>query len=419
MSAPAPNTTAMPRHIGLVVAALGGAATLAPAAMDLYMPGLPSVARELGTSTSAVALTMTAFLVGEGVGTLVSGSLSDSFGRRRPLLVGLAVYVLAAVGCAVAPGVGVLIAMRALLGLSAGGGYAIGNAVVADYARGRWAARLLSRLAMVMFLAPVLAPVIGAQMLRVTSWRGLFVAIAVLGVVVLVAAAVLVGESLPAERRTPSELSSVLRTTARLLRDRRYLGVLGASALATASFYAYLTGVSLVLQEQAGLSPTQFSIVFTINAIGMAAATMLNHRMLTRFSPGRLLGAALTISAVAAAGAVAASLVHPLNVVLLAAPLFVLVACMATMFPNATALALSLHPEVAGSASAVFGSTGMVLGALATPFVGMAGGTALAMSLVILVSAVGALAVYMVGPRRLPDVTASAPDVAQAEEPRA
>ena len=409
MTDPSAPAAAYSRHrIGVVVAVLGGVATLGPAAMDLYMPALPTVASDLGTSTAGVALTMTAFLVGMGVGMVFLGSLSDSYGRRTPLLVGLALYVVAAVGCSLAPTVGVLIVMRALLGMASAGGFSIGQAVITDYARGARAARLMSRLALVSYLAPILAPPIGAQMLRVVSWRGIFVVLAVLGVAVFATAFRFVGESLPRERRIPSGVSSTLHTAARLFRDRHYVGLLLTAACASAAFFAYLTGVSLVFQEVGGLTPTAFSIFFTINAAGMLASTQLNHRLLGRYSPRQLLYADLVVSAVAAVAAVAASFTQPLNVVALAVPLFVLVSGMAATMPNAIALALSLHPEIAGSAAAVFGATGIVLGALATPLVGIRGTSAVSMTLVILAASVASLVVFVLGPRRYPDLPEAA-----------
>ncbi len=407
----APASAPSRYRVGVVIAVLGGVATLGPAAMDLYMPALPTVANDFGASTAGIALTMTAFLVGMGVGMAFSGSLSDSYGRRTPLLVGLALYALASVGCALAPNLGVLIAMRALLGIAGGGGYSIGQAVIADYARGAKAARLMSRLALVSYLAPILAPPIGAQMLRVVSWRGIFVLLAVLGVAVFATAFRFVGESLPRERRIPSGVSSTLHTAARLLRDRHYVGLLLTAACASAAFYGYLTGVSLVFQEVGGLTPTAFSILFTINAAGMLASTQINHRLLSRYSPRQLLFADLLVSAGAAAVAVAASFTQPLNVLALAVPLFVLVSGMASLLPNAIALALSLHPEIAGSAAAVFGATGIVLGALATPLVGIGGTSALSMTLVILVATVASLVVFVLGPRRYAD----APEAAALE----
>ena len=292
--------------------------------------------------------------------------------------------------------------------MASAGGYSIGQAVIADHARGAKAARLMSRLALVSYLAPILAPPIGAQMLHVVSWRGIFVALAVLGAVVFVTAFRFVGESLPRERRIPSGVSSTLHTATRLLRDPHYVGLLLTAAASSAAFYAYLTGVSLVFQEVGGLTPTAFSILFTINAAGMLASTQINHRLLARFSPRQLLYADLVVSAGAAVVAVAASLTQPLNVIALAVPLFVFVAGMASLMPNAIALALSLHPEVAGSAAAVYGATGIILGALATPLVGIGGTSALSMTLVILGGTVVSLVVFVLGPRRYADVPEAA-----------
>jgi DHA1 family bicyclomycin/chloramphenicol resistance-like MFS transporter len=371
--------------------------------MDAYMPALPTVAADLSASTSGIALTMTAFLVGLGVGMLFSGSVSDRRGRRIPLLIGLGVYVLAALGCASAPSLGVLIALRFVLGMASAGGFAIGQAVIADYTRGTKAARLLSRMALATYLAPILAPPIGAQLLRVMPWRGIFVVLAVLGGVILFAAFRVVGESLPPERRTSGGIATTLRTAGGLLRDPHFASLVAMGACSSAAFYGYLTGVSIVFQEVGGLTPTAFSVVFTINAAGMLASTQINHRLLARFTPRRLLGMDLLVAVTGCLVAVGVSFVEPLNVVALAAALFVTVTAIASLAPNAVALALSLHPETAGSASAVYGACGMVLGALATPLVGVGGGGALAMTLVMGIALLVGLTVYVVGPRRFPD----------------
>lgn len=400
---PTSVTPASRRHIGVVVAVLGAVATLGPAAMDAYLPALPTVAADLAASTSAIALTMTAFLGGLGVGMLFSGSISDSLGRRVPLLVGMVLYVLAALGCAFAPSLGVLIVMRFVLGMASAGGYAIGQAMIADYTRGTQAARLMSRLAVVSYLAPILAPPIGAQVLRVTSWRGIFILLAVLGTALLLTVFRVVGESLPLERRISGGVQSTLRTARGLLRDRHFLGLMVLGAFSSAAFYGYLTGVSFVYQNVGGLSPTAFSILFTVNAVGMLASVQGNHRLLARFSPRQLLGADLLAVAVAATAAVAVSFTEPLNLIALAVALFFAVAAMASIVPNAVALALSLHPETAGSASALYGASGIVLGALATPLVGLGGTSALSMTLVMCVASLVALGVYVLGPRRFPD----------------
>jgi DHA1 family bicyclomycin/chloramphenicol resistance-like MFS transporter len=196
-----------------------------------------------------------------------------------------------------------------------------------------------------------------------------------------------------------------------MFRDPRFSSLVALGACSSAAFYGYLAGVSLVFQKSGGLSPTAFSVVFTINAAGMLASTQVNRRLLRRFTPRQLLGADLLVAAAGSLVAVGVSFTDPLNVVALAASLFVAMAGIASLMPNAVALALALHPQSAGSASSVYGATGIVLGALASPLIGAGGGGAPAMTLLMGVALVAALTVYTVGPRRYAD----APEAAALE----
>ncbi|MEI6451590.1 MAG: multidrug effflux MFS transporter, partial [Actinomycetes bacterium] len=361
-----------PRRL-VLIAVLGSVCTIGPFSTDLYLPAMPIVAADLGASSSAIALTVTTFLVGLAFGQLLAGPLSDTYGRRLPLLVGLIVFTTASLVCALTPSVDVLIAVRFVQGLAGASGMAIANAVVTDYSRGRQAARLLSRLALVSGLAPIVAPLIGAQLLRVTSWRGLFVALTGLGILLFSAVALGLRESLPRERRQAGGAARTLRTFGMLSRDPRFMGLSTTSALSFVAFFAYLAASSFVYQDLYGASPVLFSLLFAVNAIGMLAVNQLNHRLLGRFTPQQLLGVGLLTGSLAGLAVLAVTLVGGLGIVALAVPLFVLVASLGFVFPDSTALALSLHPDVAGSASAYFGTFRLGLGALATPLVGIGG----------------------------------------------
>jgi len=383
-----------PRRL-VLIAVLGSVCTIGPFSTDLYLPAMPIVAADLGASSSAIALTVTTFLVGLAFGQLLAGPLSDTYGRRLPLLVGLIVFTTASLVCALTPSVDVLIAVRFVQGLAGASGMAIANAVVTDYSRGRQAARLLSRLALVSGLAPIVAPLIGAQLLRVTSWRGLFVALTGLGILLFSAVALGLRESLPRERRQAGGAARTLRTFGMLSRDPRFMGLSTTSALSFVAFFAYLAASSFVYQDLYGASPVLFSLLFAVNAIGMLAVNQLNHRLLGRFTPQQLLGVGLLTGSLAGLAVLAVTLVGGLGIVALAVPLFVLVASLGFVFPDSTALALSLHPDVAGSASAYFGTFRLGLGALATPLVGIGGAVSgLPMALVIAVSSAAALAVF-------------------------
>lgn len=379
----------------LFVAVLGGLWTIGSFSIDLYLPALPTLGADLGASQQQVALTLTAFLVGLAVGQVQAGTLSDRHGRRALLLAGLLVYTLASLTCALAPSIHVLATARFVQGLGAAAGMAVSNAAVTDHMRGREAAKLFSLLAMIGGVAPIIAPVAGAQLLRITSWRGLFIALTVIGCTVLLSVFAALPESLPQERRSPLGPGALLRGLLSLTGDRCFMSYAATSALSVACFFAYLAGSSFVYQEVYGISPAAFSFLFAANALGMIGANEVNRRLLGRFSPGRILALALLVNAAAACFALTVLIIGGLPVAALAAPLFVLVAAAGFIGPNSTAMALSLHPEKAGTASAYFGTLRLGLGALATPLVGMGGGLdGVSMGVVMAVAAVLALAVY-------------------------
>ena len=384
------------RRLAVLIVILGGLSTVGPFATDLYLPALPTVARDLGATTQAIALTVTTFLAGLALGQLIAGPLSDTYGRRRPLIAGLAVFTAASLVSALAPTVGVLAGVRLVQGLAGASGVAIANAVVTDYARGRQAARLLSRLALISGMAPIVAPLIGAQLLRVTSWRGIFIVLAGIGLVLLASVVFGLRESLPRESRTASGLRPVLQTGALLTRDLRFMGYTLTSALPFMGFFGYLAASSFVYQDIYGASPVLFSVLFSINAVGMLGASQLNHRLLARFSTRQLLGAGLTAGALAGICVLVVTAIGGLGIPALAIPLFVFVASIGMVIPNSTALALSLHPDVAGSASAYFGTLRLGLGALATPLVGIGGAVSgMPMALLMAVSSTAALVLFV------------------------
>jgi DHA1 family bicyclomycin/chloramphenicol resistance-like MFS transporter len=385
----------------VIILILGGLWTLGSFSTDLFLPAMPEAARALGTSDSAVALTVTAFLIGLGLGQLLAGPISDGRGRRPTLLAGLVVFAAAALVCIVAPSVDVLIVMRLIQGMAASFGLAIPNAMVTDYARDRQAARLYSWIVIIGGVAPLVASLTGAQMLRLLGWRGPFVALTVIGIAALVAVALWLPESLPRERRSRGGLGAALRSMARLTRDGRFVGYTFTGALIYMAFFAYLGGSSFVLQQEYGISPTTYSVLFAVNGLGMLAAGQANHRLLARFSPRALLTVALIAFALAGTAVLVSALTGAFGIWGLAVPFFVIVAGMGVILPDLTALALSLHPDVAGTASAYFGGLRLGLGALAMPLMGIGGTvTEASMAVLMAVSAVAALALFLVTARR-------------------
>jgi DHA1 family bicyclomycin/chloramphenicol resistance-like MFS transporter len=376
----------------LFVLVLGSLTAFGPLSIDMYLPGLPEMARGLGASASEAQLTLTACLVGLALGQLLAGPLSDRLGRRGPLLVGVAAYSAVSLLCALAPNVHVFTGLRLLQGLAGAAGIVISRAAVRDMYSGVEAARFFSILMLVNGLAPILAPVIGGQLLKVTSWRGVFVTLAVIGAVLLLASAGAMHETLPPERRRGDGLRATLSTFRALCRDRVFVGYALTCGLSFAAMFCYIAGSPFVLEDIYGVSPQVFSAVFAANACGIVAASQINHRLLSRFTPIVLLRAALLAAAGAGVALLTLVLIGGLGVWAVLVPLFVVVSSVGIVMPNSTALALTDHPDTAGSASALLGMFQFVVGALVAPLVGVAGKhTAVPMALMIALLGVGAL----------------------------
>ncbi|WP_376796331.1 Bcr/CflA family multidrug efflux MFS transporter [Thermogemmatispora sp.] len=395
---------------GLLVVILGGLAAFGPLSIDMYLPALPSLSSDLGASASEAQLTLSACLIGLALGQILAGPLSDTLGRRRPLLVGLGAYIVASLLCAVAPSISILIGLRLVQGIAGAAGIVIARAIVRDKYSGIALARFFSMLMLVSGIAPIAAPILGGLLLHFIDWHGIFLFLAL--IVTLMWIAVLLGlpESLPVERRQSGKPGPTLTTFRRLLSDRPFLGYALSSGLSAAAMFSYISGSPFVTQEIYGLSPQAFSLVFAINALGIAIMGQINGRLVGRIAPRRLLAGALT--AVALGGvAVFLAVIAGLGLPGILPALFVVVASQGMVFPNAAALALADQPRSAGSAAALLGLLQFVLGALASPLVGVAGSqTALPMAGVIALLSVSALSTFLLlGRAGRPDVSVALP----------
>jgi MFS transporter, DHA1 family, multidrug resistance protein len=366
-----------------LVLVLGILIALGPLTIDMYLPALPTITGDLQATAAQVQLTLTGTLAGLALGQLLIGPVSDAIGRRTPLLFGVGLHILASVLCVVAPNLAVLGTLRVLQGLGAAAAAVVVMAIVRDLFTGLAAARLLSRLMLVLGAAPILAPTLGGIVLSWTSWRGVFVVLALFGVAIISVTAVALPETLPAARRRNGGVVGTVRDYGRLFTDRAYLGLILVAGLAMAAMFAYVAGSSFVFQEQYGLSEQQFGFVFGAGAVGLIAATQLNVRLLRRWTPSQILitalgsgaamGLLLLLFAVTGFGGIVGILV----------PLWLVLASAGLALPNAPALALSRHGEAAGTAAALLGAVQFGVGALAAPLVGLLGTGAVPMALVI------------------------------------
>jgi DHA1 family bicyclomycin/chloramphenicol resistance-like MFS transporter len=368
VSPPAPG-----RRARLVV--LGALTAAAPLSLDTYLPALPALTADLGTTPSVAQLSLTSCLVGLAVGQLVAGPLSDVLGRRRPMLVGATGFAVASALCALAPTVEVLIALRLAQGLLGAVGIVVARAVVRDTSDATRSARAFATLMLVSGVAPIVAPVLGGQLLRVTSWRGVFVVLAVYGALAGLAVLTLVRESLPPPRRRAGSAAATLAAFRELLADRRVLACVLAAGLLFSAMFAYISGSTFVLQDLYGLSPQAFSGVFAANSVGIVASVQLAGRLAGsgRVRPERLLVGGLVI-ATTGTGVLLVSALADAGLAGIVAGLFVTVVGVGQVLPSATTLTLADHPEHAGSASALLGTAQFLVGAGTAPLVGLAGG---------------------------------------------
>ncbi|WP_369213520.1 Bcr/CflA family multidrug efflux MFS transporter [Streptomyces flavofungini] len=395
-----PKGTAARRRTGaLVTLVLGGLTAVPPLSMDMYLPALPEVTDALHSPAATVQLTLTACLLGMALGQLVVGPMSDKWGRRRPLLIGLLVYILATAICAFAPTAELLIGFRLLQGLAGAAGIVIARAIVRDLYDGVEMARFFSTLMLISGVAPVVAPLIGGQVLRFTDWRGIFVVLTGVGIALTLLVWRVLPETLAPERRHGGGTVEALRTMRSLLADRVFTGYMIAGGFAFAALFAYISASPFVIQEIYGASPQTFSLLFGVNSVGLIVVGQINGKVLVgRVSLNRVLAFGLTTIAVAAAALLlmTTGVFGEPGLFPVAAGLFVLMSAMGLAMPNTQSLALVRTPHAAGSASALLGTSSFLVGAVASPLVGIAGeDTAVPMAVVQLVCALAAIACFV------------------------
>jgi DHA1 family bicyclomycin/chloramphenicol resistance-like MFS transporter len=379
----------------LLALVLGAFVAVGPLTIDMYLPALPTITADLGTTSATIQLTLTGTLVGLALGQLVLGPLSDALGRKRPLLAGTALYVVASSLVLFAPNVAVLGALRVLQGVGSASGAVIAMAVVRDLYTGRPAATMLSRLFLVLGAAPVLAPTIGGEVLRFTSWRGIFVLLAGYGLLLLAVGALALRETLPPERRSGTGLAGTLRTYRGLLRDRTYVGLVLVAGLTMAGLFSYVSGSSFVFQRQFGLDEQQFGLLFGAGAFWLIAATQLNPLVLRRWTSAQVLVAGIVTGAVAGAVLLALALTGTGGLTGVVVPLWAVLFSGGLALPNAPALALTRHGESAGAAAALLGAVQFGVGASVAPLVGVLGNDAAAMGTVVVGALLVAIAVLV------------------------
>jgi len=387
------KTTMTPRRLTLILI-LGSLAALGPLSIDMYLPAFPDMSRSFDASASLIQLSLTACMLGMALGQLIVGPLSDVRGRKRPLMIALLAYLLASLACAMAPTIEVLIALRFVQGAAGASGIVISRAIVRDLFEGPELTRFFAALSLVNGTAPILAPVIGGQILRFGDWHFVFYLLAILSTLMLLAVALRLPETLPLERRVEGNLTTTLKTFGRLLTDRVFIGYAFAQAFVMGAMFAYISGSPFVLQNIYGASPQQFSFLFGLNGIGIILAAQIAGRLAGRVDSERLMRISLTIVASASILLfLALTLTDQLIFVMI--PLFFVVSSVGLISTLGFTLAMQNYGSTAGSASALLGLLPMLVGSLVSPLVGIMGEqSAVPMGLIIMTLDCLALVLY-------------------------
>ncbi len=396
MSTAAPGTVraAEPKPGGRrLLLILAGLSAFGPLTTDVYLPGLPGLAADLGVTVAEAQLTLTACVIGLALGQLLVGPLSDMTGRRRPLLACLVAFAIGSLGCAAAPSLAVLIGARLVQGIAGAGGIVIARAMVRDLFSGAAAGKTYSNLSAIVTAGPIFAPLIGGGILLFSDWRGIFVALALVAVALWVVVYRGTEETLPAERRKAHALSHTLHSIGALLRHRRFMGYVLAGAFGFGAMFAYISASSFVYQDVFGMSAQLYSVLFAVNGIALMSANVVNGRLVARLGPEHLLRRGL-LALSAGSCAIAAAVIAGAGAAVVLPLLFLSVWSVGFVVSNSITQAMSGEASHAGAASALFGLFQFGIGAGIAPLVGINGSSAIPMGIAMATMALAALASY-------------------------
>lgn len=392
-SAAAPGALAHNR-LGLLVI-LGGLTAFAPMSIDMYLPALPAIERDFDAASGAAQLTLAAFFLGLALGQSFYGPLADRYGRKPPLYGSMLVFIVATVGCALAPTIDSLVALRFLQALGTCAGAVIARAIVRDLFDVREATRVYSMLMLVMGLAPTLAPFVGGYVATWAGWRAIFLVLAGIGVVFLLGVHFLVPETHRPENRRSLRVGRILSEYAQLAADRRFLGHTLTFSVSLGGMFAFIAGAPFVYIELHGIAPHAFGWYFGANALGLVVAAQLNHRLGRLYGPDRVLRTANAVQVAAGLALLGGALTGFGGLAGLAAPLFVYIACIGLVMPNAVTLAMAPFGHNAGVASALLGTVQFGCAAVAAAAVSLLqADSALPMAGIVAASGVGSAVVH-------------------------
>lgn len=380
---------------------LGLLAAIGPFAIDMYLPALPTIAADLKATTAATQMTLMAFFVAFGLCQIAYGPISDMVGRKAPLYFGLALFTLGSVGCGAAPSIEWLIFFRFIQGIGASSVMVIPRAIIRDLHTGIEATQLMSLVMLVLSVSPILAPLTGSALIVPFGWRAVFVAVTVVAILGFVLVAAFLPETRPPEERIKVSLGNVLGGFGQLLQSWRFLGLTFIGGLGMSSFFAFLASSSFIYIDHFGLTPTQYSLAFSVNAVGFIGSSQFAAKLGARHGMARVVTTAVFFYALFALALFALTALGVDSLAVLMVLLFMAFACLGLVIPSTMVLALEEHGPIAGMASALGGTLQMVTGGLMIVIISLFfDGTALPMVATIALCAVGALALSLATLRR-------------------
>ncbi|MFG6444094.1 multidrug effflux MFS transporter [Microbacterium sp. P07] len=405
-----PGDAIATRRRVILIVLLGALTALGPFTIDMYLPAFPILREDFRTTEAAIQLTLAGTMIGFALGQLIVGPLSDKVGRRIPLLIVTGLHVVASLLAAVAPSLELLGAARVLMGMGAAAGGVVAMAIVRDLFGGKRLVVVLSRLALITGVAPVIAPLVGSALLQVMPWRGLFVVLAVYGALMLGCALFLIFETLPPARRQDRGATTVLQRYRNVFGDRVFVGVLVIGGMTFSGLFSYLSASSFLFQGTYGFDPQMYGVLFAVNSIGLVIGNQIAARLAARFGPQWVLAFSTSALILSSAAIIAADQLG-LGLWGTVVPLFVFMTSCGFTFPCVQVLALDRHGKAAGTAASVLGAVNFGVAGLVSPLVGWLSGsegiTATSMAVVMFGCAlIGALGLWLVvRPRSVAQLT--------------
>lgn len=378
-----------------LVLLLGSLTAFGPLSMDMYLPGLPIVAEDMGVSASLAQLSLTACLIGLGAGQLVFGPMSDIYGRRKPLIITLIVYAAASVMCAFTVNIWAFVLLRFIQGMTGAAGIVIARACARDLYIGNELTKFMAMLSIVNGVAPIMAPIAGGVVLSFASWQVVFFILGAIGLVMFLATSSFLPDTLPVEQRAEGGMLAVVKTFGGLLKDKWFMGIALTQGFIMSSMFAYIAGSPFVLQNIYGVSPQQFSLFFALNGIGIIIAAQITGRLAGKIHEVKFLRTGVMISFTGSLFLLVA-VWNEWPLALMATALFLVVSSVGMVSTSAFSLAMQSQGKSAGSAAAFLGLLPFIGGAIVSPLVGLAGDfSAWPMGIIILICSTSALVIYL------------------------